>query len=158
VLMEPQPAYRALTTGPVQAPPESHSAKGRVMLRPRAAGSAVIYLDDMFFQPAAPAPAATPSVSNETSAVAPGGSTVRRAAATASQPSSQALAVARAPGPLAFAAEPTPVIRRDALIAPPEPPALPDRAIPAWAWVLAGGVAAAFVSGSGTWWWEGRAR
>ncbi len=154
VLTGPQPAYRGLTTGPVQAPPEAHSAKARPMLRPRAAGSAVIYIDDMFFQPTALPPAATPSGSNEASAVASSTGTTRRAATGGA--SSEVLGVARAPGPLASTPRPTPLIRRNALIAPPEPPASSDRTIPAWAWVLVGGVAAAFVSGSGTWWWEGR--
>ena len=53
-LEQPQGRYRYLTTGPVQAPPGVHSAKARVLLRPRSAAGAVIYVDDVSFRPAAP--------------------------------------------------------------------------------------------------------
>ena len=53
-LEQPQGRYRYLTTGPVQAPPGVHSAKARVLLRPRSAAGTVIYIDDVSFRPAAP--------------------------------------------------------------------------------------------------------
>ena len=152
----PQPAYRALTTGPVQAPPDAHSAKARIMLRPRAPGAATIYIDDMLFRPSTPpSPPDGPPAADTLEASAPNASTTNRATGGTS---SQVQGIARAEGALGFAPQPTPVIRRAGLAVSADAPPPPDREVPSWAWVLGGGVIAAFVAGGGTAWWEGRAR
>jgi len=56
------PAYRQLTTGSVQAPPEARSARVRIMLAPVSEASAAILIDDAWFGAASPPPAATPTL------------------------------------------------------------------------------------------------
>ena len=65
-LTSAEPGFRSLSTGPVMAPPGVHSAKLRVLMRPRDATNAVIYIDDVSFAnaaipatPTSPAPTAT---------------------------------------------------------------------------------------------------
>lgn len=64
-LTAPSADYRGLTTGSVAAPPDAHSARVRVLLAPRSAAHATIYIDDATFGPAAAdaAPADEPSPS-----------------------------------------------------------------------------------------------
>ena len=62
------PAFRLLSTGPVQAPADARTAKIRLMLRPASAANAVAYFDDARFDeteppPATPSPTATPAAS-----------------------------------------------------------------------------------------------
>ncbi len=63
-LVAPEDAYRPLTTGPVQAPANAHSANARALLRPQSAATARICVDDVSFastNPPEPAPAASPT-------------------------------------------------------------------------------------------------
>lgn len=48
------PAFRFLTTGPVQAPAEARSARVRLMLRPRSAAEGTVFFDDITFVPTSP--------------------------------------------------------------------------------------------------------
>ncbi|GBD14718.1 hypothetical protein HRbin25_00599 [bacterium HR25] len=58
-LDEDGPAFRALSTGPATAPPGAHSARLRLMLRPRSAAIARAYFDAVSFQEVA-APLTSP--------------------------------------------------------------------------------------------------
>ena len=157
LLDAPQPAYRALTTGPVQALPDARSARARILLRPRGPGHAIIYIDDVFFQPSTPPPPAdgTP-VAGTTDGGATSAAVVSRR--RTGDATSQVLDVAQPPDVPAPAPQPTPVIHRESRPSrgDSESPSPSPRDVPSWAWVLAGGVLAAFVSGGGTVWWEGR--
>ena len=137
-LASPQPAYRLLSTGPVQAPPGAHSAKLRIMLRPRDNTSALIYIDDASFQQVAE-PAFTPAQQDV------GQSAARRVLASVTQPSapvvSEPLSAAQ-PQP-ARAPMPPPVIRRHSLRTP-ESLAKPRGGDgPLWPWALFGGLTGA---------------
>jgi hypothetical protein len=64
----PSASFRQLTTGPVTAPADAHSAKLRIVLVPRSAARAAIVVDDVSFVPAAalaPAPAAAGAVEDD---------------------------------------------------------------------------------------------
>ncbi|MDO8616188.1 MAG: hypothetical protein Q7T33_10725 [Dehalococcoidia bacterium] len=62
VLQAGDPAFRLLTTGPIQAPAGARSARVRLMLRPASADQAVAYFDAVAFSSTeAPAPSAPPT-------------------------------------------------------------------------------------------------
>ena len=147
-LEEPAARYRYLTTGPVQAPPGARSAKARVLLRPSSAASAVIYIDDVSFRPAAPAEsdgavaasAGRPSSSRSSDRSAGGRTLVGTSPSDGASPSQPSNA------PL-----PTPVLRRSSQ--PPAESELPSGGGPIWwPWALAGSVAVAVAA------WEARRR
>jgi hypothetical protein len=146
-------AYRALTTGPVRAPAGAHSARARIMLRPRTAGAATIYVDDVaFVEVSAPAEDAAPAVG----AAAPHTSgAARTATGSAAGRTSQTSSVAREPG--ARVAQPPPVYVRSQVLAAAEVRRASGRDVPSWAWILAGGVLAAIALATGTWWYESNA-
>ncbi|MCH8009583.1 MAG: hypothetical protein IIC91_12045, partial [Chloroflexi bacterium] len=113
LLTAPEPAYRLLSTGPVQAPPGARSAKLRIMMRPRDGTSALIYIDDASFQRVAE-PAFTPVQQDVEQSAAPRVvASVPRASASSVR---ESLSVAR-PQPNR-APVPAPVIRRHSLRTP----------------------------------------
>jgi hypothetical protein len=62
LLDTPQSIFRTLSTGPVPAPEDAHSARIRLMLRPKGAGEAIAYFDDVSFgQTSSPTTAPTPT-------------------------------------------------------------------------------------------------
>ncbi|MEX2247318.1 MAG: lamin tail domain-containing protein [Dehalococcoidia bacterium] len=67
----PAPAYRYLTTGAVAAPSEARSARVRVLLAPKSAARAAIYIDDASFGPTTAAPP-PPSGLPANDAISPG--------------------------------------------------------------------------------------
>ena len=131
VLEVAQPGYRLLTTGPVRAPPTAHSASARVLLRPRSAVSALIYVDDVAFlraaPPAVPVEPAEPETVVEPAGRSPSESTGRNAsggaqpAASRETPSSAVLG-ARVVATAGLTPQPDPVIRRNSLRSPAEQP------------------------------------
>lgn len=141
----PAAGYRELRTGPVQAPPGVHSARTRVMLRPRSELSALIYIDDVSFRvvDAPDAAAGEP--------VGPGDSTAGAGGADGRSPGrvvSEVLGVVSRSTP-----QPTPVVRRDALFAPAENASPGDgEADRKWLWVIAAGLLAAGASGTAAYW------
>ena len=141
-LEQPQGRYRYLTTGPVQAPPGVHSAKARVLLRPRSASGAVIYIDDVSFRPAAPGPVAGDG----------GAGATRRG----DRPSSETLGASQRG--VGFATPlPAPVlVRRSRLRAQEESPS--GSGTMWWPWVVGGGLAAAAGAGAGWRAWRWRRR
>jgi hypothetical protein len=58
----PANAYTHLTTASVRAPDAARSARVRVMLAPVGAGTAVLYMDDLWFGPAAGTPRPVPTL------------------------------------------------------------------------------------------------
>ena len=139
-LAEPAARYRYLTTGPVRAPPGVHSAKLRILLRPRSAATAVIYIDDVSFRPSAPG--AIDAVSSRDAA--------RIAAARA------ALGVAQRSGAFPLTPFPTPVIVRSAQLRVAAEP--PSDGATWWPWVAVGGaMLVVSAAGGGAWWWRRRA-
>lgn len=78
-LGEPGRAYRHLTTGPVQAPPEARSARPRILLAPAGAGPASIAIDDAGWRGTAP-PTATPTATATSTALSTAGPSVEPAA------------------------------------------------------------------------------
>ncbi len=130
-LTQPEPRYRHLTTGPAQAPPGARSARTRVLLRPRSAQSAVIYIDDVSFRQTAPGPpdgeAAADASEGGPSARGRSGETVGSSGDDAGR---------------SLAPRPSPVIRRrDRVAAPFDSPAGESSAW--WSWVVGGGGALA---------------
>ncbi len=161
-LVGPEPGYRYLTTGPVQAPPRAHSAKARILLRPVSETSALIYVDDVSFLPAAQpplpaAPAAQAPVSDSGSAASARRASTAAGSSSASQVASAVVDHAAAPTPQA-----TPVIRRgrSALVVPAEELSSPGATSsqPWWTWLLAGAVLAGGAAGWGAWWGGRRGR
>lgn len=74
----PAPAFRYLTTGPVQAPPGARSAAARAMLAPASAAHATIFLDDVSFAstgPATPTPIPSATAAPQASAAPEGAAT-----------------------------------------------------------------------------------
>ncbi len=78
----PEPSFRALSTGSVQAPADARSANVRIVLRPVSAGEASIFIDDASFaiaEPATPTPTmTTPPAATPTPPVPTATSTVTR--------------------------------------------------------------------------------
>jgi len=145
VLDTPAAGYRELRTGPVQAPPGVHSARTRVMLRPRSELSALIYIDDVSFRVAdAPeAAAGEPVRIGDSTAVADGAG-----GRSPGRVVSDVLGVVSRSTP-----QPTPVIRRDAFLAPAENASPGDgEADRKWLWVIAAGLLAAGASGTAVYW------
>lgn len=157
LLDQPLAAYRTLTTGPAQAPGEAHSARARILLRPRAPGAAIIYIDDVSFaRSSPPIDSATPEAGNRTAAPR-SNAPARSGTGSAGGMTSQTLGVSRAPGVLANAPQPSPVIRHSDLLSAAEARPASTHDMPSWAWILAGGLLAAIVAAAGTWWWESNA-
>ena len=140
-LEQPQGRYRYLTTGPVQAPPGVHSAKARVLLRPRSAAGAVIYIDDVSFRSAAPG-----AVSSESeSARGSGGGRARSGALGLSNQSDVF--------PLTLLA--TPVLVRSSRLAV-ESDSLAGGGATWWPWAVAGGAVLLGLGGAGWGVWRWR--
>ncbi len=137
LLTTPEPAYRLLSTGPVQAPPSARSAKLRIMMRPRDGTSALIYIDDASFRRVAE-PAFTPARQGIEQSAAPRAASSSRASSPAV---SEPLSVTR-PQP-SRAPMPPPVIRRHSLRTPEPPSSTNDG--PLWPWALFGGATGAGV-------------
>jgi hypothetical protein len=141
-LVGPAGAYRRLTTGPVQAPAGAQAARVRVMLRPRDATSAVIYVDEAMFAgteaPAVPPIGEAPGTSRSRTGSSRG--VVRDEGSAAN--SAEILDAARAAGP-------TPLIQRGAEVTPAT--AAASKASSWWPWLVPGCVAAAGVSGWCLW-------
>lgn len=141
--------YRELRTGPVQAPPGVHSARARIMLRPRSDGSALIFIDDASFRtvsaPDAPA-VATTEPGDSDSAANPNDSVAPR---PAGQTISEVLGAVITP-------QPTPVIRRKDALVSEEARSFPgEETDRKWLWVIVAGLLAAGISGAamyGPWW------
>jgi hypothetical protein len=94
-------SYTHLTTGAVQAPPGSRSAKARILLRPRSTSGGVIYIDDVALWESAPgsAPGDAPGASGR-------GSSRSGGRASSSMPGGIGA------GGGSFSKQPTPVVRR----------------------------------------------
>ncbi len=138
-LQQPEPRWRALTTGPVQTPAGAQSAKLRILLRPRTDANALIYLDDVAFLPASPPPAepAAPAVAGASAA----GSDAAQSDVLATTDPAVSSPAGDAP---AYTPMPAPVIRRQSLLTPAEA-AASNETDALWPWALAGtiiGVAA----------------
>ena len=143
-LDEPQGRYRYLTTGPVQAPPGVRSAKVRVLLRPRSAASAVIYIDDVSFRPAAPGAVTSLGGSAGGSGGGGGGS------------SGASFGLANQGDMVPLTPLPTPVLVRSSLLQV-EGDSLSGGGATWWPWAAAGGAAIAIAAaGWGAWWWRRR--
>ena len=143
LLQQPEPRWRALSTGPMQAPADAHSAKLRTLLRPRTDANALIYLDDISFLPASPPPPPDEPAAPASQAVGVDGS-----GSDAAQSGVLAAVDPPAAGPAGdapvYTPMPAPVIRRQSLLTPVEPPAS-NEAGSLWPWALVGtmlGVAA----------------
>lgn len=67
LLEQPEPGFRYLTTGKVQAPSDAHSANARIMLRPVSDAAAMICIDDVSFD-ATGGPTVTPTPTSTASA------------------------------------------------------------------------------------------
>ena len=135
-LIDPVGAYRQLSTGSVQAPPSAHSASVRVMLRPRDATSALIYVDEVTFVPTS-APAVPPGEAASRNRGERLGSV--RGPGAADSRVSDVLGAGRRPGP-------TPLIQRRE-----SEQAQASAARGAgfwWPWLLLGGV---LVAGAAAW-------
>ena len=138
-LEQPQGRYRYLTTGPVQAPPGVRSAKARVLLRPRSAAGAVIYIDDVSFRPAAP-----DSISSGSESATGGGGGGARSGAFGLSNQSDAFSLTPLPPPV--------LVRSSRLRAQDESP---SGSATWWPWAAAGGVAVvAGAAGWGVWRWR----
>jgi len=147
----PAPGYRALGTGPVQAPPGVRSARARIMLRPRSDMSALMYIDDVSFRvvdpPSAPDAPSVPPGDAPAAAEYPGGSGSVRLS-SAGGPVSETLGVVALRAP-----QPTPVLRRNAFVVPEDGPSPPgERAGKKWLWVVAAGLLAAGIAGTAAYW------
>jgi hypothetical protein len=149
-----EPGYRELRTGPVQAPPGVHTARVRIMLRPRSELSALIHIDDVSFGIVG----APESLPNVTDPVANGdgpsgggaGDGASSAGSSADGVVSEVLGVVATRAP-----QPTPVIRRngDALLVPNESVSPGDTdADRKWLWVIAAGLLAAGASATAAYW------
>jgi hypothetical protein len=152
VLTDAQAAYRQLTTGPVQAPPNARSANVRIVLRPRSATSAILYVDDVSFS----ASSAPPVDPDDVEQPAGGGEEDAGGAAGGSSPSgsgSSVLGVAVAPA-RGITPQPPPVLVRKAINRAPADSASNEDGLdmPPWIWALAAGVGA----GGLAWAWQRR--
>ncbi len=157
LLDQPLAAYRMLTTGTVQAPAGTRSARARILLRPRAAAAAIIYIDDVAFAPSSPPiDSGTPAPGNRAATPRSNGP-ARGGTGSTGGLTSQTLGVSRAPGVLANAPQPSPVVQRSKVLSAAELRPASTRDVPSWAWILAGGVIAAIAAAAGTWWWESNA-
>jgi hypothetical protein len=137
-LETPAAGYRRLTTGPVQAPPGARSAKVRILLRPRSATSAAIYIDDVTFRQTAPGPTPAGEAAAEERASRRGG----RSSGSAGDHDATALGLDRR----SAGVQPTPVDRRSSPLE-----AVAPGGAGWWPWLLvpAAGVA---MGGAGLWW------
>ncbi len=155
VLAEAEGRWRYLTTGPVLAPPGVHSAKARVLLRPRSAVSAAIYIDDVTFRPAAEPPV-EPAPQEESGAAA-GGTSSRSSSrpgdGSGGRRSSEVIGALRSAAAAPSTPMPTPVIRRGSRLAAEEDAPLSGDGLLWWPWALAGGVLAAGGAGWAVYRW-----
>lgn len=166
-LTRDEPRFRALTTGPVQAPPQARSARLRLMLRPASHQPAVVYFDAVRFQAAEPPPTPTatpapvptvqpsPRPQREDRNAGEGGQAAEEvppgqglAPAPTPAPSPAALGAVTGPGPLANV-KPTPAAE--------EAPPPGDGGGYGWAVALALGIPALALAASGAYAWR-RAR
>ena len=96
VLADAEPGFRALSTGPVQAPAGARSAKVRLMLRPASAAAATAYFDAVSFGPV-PAPAVEVAAGRENPETGAVGSAGGDTAAKSGAPRAAALDASSAP-------------------------------------------------------------
>ncbi|MCH7697459.1 MAG: hypothetical protein IH865_00770 [Chloroflexi bacterium] len=94
LLASPAPEFRRLSTGPEMAPPGVHSAKVRVLMRPRDGTSAVIYIDDASFDNVA-----APIPPTSTPTLAPPTTTPTPASTSTNTPTAQPTTVPASPAP-----------------------------------------------------------
>ncbi len=96
LIASPAPEFRRISTGPVMAPPGVHSAKVRVLMRPRDGTSAVIYIDDASFgNVAAPIPpTSTPALTPPTATPTPASTST-----STNTPTAQPTTVPASPAP-----------------------------------------------------------
>lgn len=141
VLETPEGRYRRITTGPVRAPAGVRSAKLRILLRPRSAAGAIVYIDDASFEVVAPAPGGEGGGAGASGGG--GGGT-----------SSDVRGAFGRPGEASGLAFPMPVLMRDggALDLADASPAASE-GVSWWPWALAG-VAGAGLTGWGAWRWQ----
>jgi hypothetical protein len=122
--------YRPLSTGPVQAPPDAHSANVRILLRPRSSVSATIYVDDVSFVEASAPPAGAGDHDEEASEQHD--PSEASAGSVNSDPSQvRGVAVREAAG---ITVQPSPVIRRNAALVPAQDSSGTDD-LQWWPWV-----------------------
>jgi hypothetical protein len=140
-LEQPQGRYRYLTTGPVQAPPGVHSAKARVLLRPRSAAGTVIYIDDVSFRPAAP-----DAVSSGSESAGGSGGGGARSGALGLANQSDAFPLTPLPAPV--------LVRSSRLRAQDESPS--GGGTMWWPWAVAGGAVLLGLGGAGWGAWRWR--
>jgi hypothetical protein len=155
-LQQPDAGYHQLSTSSVQAPPEAHSAKARIVLRPRAAAEASIVVDEAWFVASSPAEANAeqPDAGASTSATDDPPSAQLAARAAAAQ-SSQVEAVVRPAG--AVVPQPSPVIRRGSVTPLAKRAHSNDARTVWWQWALPIGVVSALGGvGWGAWWRDRR--
>jgi len=110
----PSAEYRLLSTGPVQAPPDARSAQVRVLLRPRSAAYALLHIDDVTLRETG-APPLEPEAPDGPAA---GGSSGGGSSSGGGGASSSVLGVSAQASAGPVEPQPTPVIRRDALLEP----------------------------------------
>lgn len=154
ILQQPRAAYRLLTTGAVQAPAGVHSARARVVLRPRSSAGATIYIDDATFRPSD-----APGVKGGAGAAAGAGDASAGDSSSGGSFSgsgfSSVLGERSGARPRDVAPFPTPVIARDQRSAARSTPSARGEGGLWWPWALAG-VGALAAGGGGVWWWGRR--
>lgn len=148
-LTAPDATYRQLTTGPLRAPPNAHSADARILLRPRDSTGAVLYVDDVSFDAVAPPDPPAEAAANDlpvAETVAGGSEVPSRPSSAISTSAVLGVVERRAPAPIV--PQPTPVIRRAALAVSTAAVLPTRRGAPWWPWALAAGAAVAAATGA----------
>jgi len=154
-LTEPQDGFRHLTTTSVQAPGDARSAKARIVVRPRAAAEATVFVDDAWFVESDPAPPGEEPATNNTSSDDPDGPTTRAQVATRSGGGlSQASVPPAQQGDLQ--PQPSPVVRRSLALGITQVSDDRPQGDDWWYWLVPVGAAAAICAVSLGAWWKGR--
>jgi len=148
-LADPQPGFRPLTTGPIQAPPGAQTAKLRILMRPRDETSAIIYIDDVAFG-RVDAPPFVPDPDSDDSGSTSSGSSSSSSGSSgrsSSGRSSTVLSSAAAGNQESATGDPMPppVIRRDTLQTPEDEES--GGGNPLLPWALLGGAVGAGLLG-----------
>lgn len=158
-LSEPVDSYRQLSTGSAQAPVDARSAKARVVVRPRGAAQATVFVDDAWFVTSDPAPADANDEPAAAGSSDPDGPTskARSTSKAASRPSSQVAGVEQQPE---LAPQPSPVISRRSLQSLAGAHASDDASSNDDWWHLAVPIGIAAAIGGAGWgaWWRDRRR